>query len=70
MGDTLEGDTGGGALSNNTSGICMYVRVCKVVEERKEITYGGLCELVVVTCIPGFSVEIYFQMVHSTKRQV
>ena len=36
MGDTLEGDTGGGALSNNTSGICMYMCVCKVVEERKK----------------------------------
>ena len=27
VGDTLEGDTGGGALGNNTSDICMYVRV-------------------------------------------
>ena len=31
----LEGDTGGGALSNNTSNICVRVCVCVCAEEKR-----------------------------------
>ena len=33
----LEGDTGGGALSNNTSDICMCVCVQRKKKEREDI---------------------------------